>query len=234
MNDAENKLKNVKLPDIKLEKHKIVFFRWLSAPRSTASLNLNIFANMIKIREIVMVLLIVALTVANFWNLGKPYDVSKVERAFAAQIKEVQEKVAEVVESVAALRPDNLVITPLFNNIATRAGDFDVIEEYEKGVAIFAVLPAGLPPYTWSIDDPALMELKPTAQGFLVKGAVKRTGKTVLRVKDSSGLTGELSIFTNPIALPAPSLEAPPDQTLKQIQQLQQQIQQLQQSVPSN
>ncbi len=211
MNDVEKKLKDLSLPRIKLPKHQRVFFSLLFKPGLSPSFWIP---TMIKIREVVMLVLIVALTAVNLLDFGKPADLGDIERAFAAQLKAVEEKVEEVEGSIAALKPDNLVILSLDNQLASRAGERDewiIIHEYEKKVALFAVLPAGVPPYTWSLDKP-IMELKPTSQGFLVKGIVKSSGIATLRVKDSSGLTGELKIRTEGAAGPLETIEIEADE----------------------
>jgi len=203
MDDVEKKLKEAKLPEIHLEKHRRIFFKQLFATQPSASFGL---AYMIRIREIVMVLLIVALTVINLADLGKPTITGEV--AFAQIEQEFAELKEDTEESVAALRPDHLVIVPLYNNIAHRAGAWDILIGYQSETASFAVLPAGVPPYTWSVDNPSLMDLRATPLGFLVKGAPKRSGSTVLRVKDSTGLAGELKITMEPMPGPPATKES--------------------------
>jgi hypothetical protein len=219
MNNIEKKLREAKLPYLRLEENRRTFFKHLF--RTPLHMPFNSFPN-IRIREIVMVSLIVMLTVINFWKTNdNAYPQS--ELAFAAQIKEIQVKVAEVSEtvidvqkSVAALRPNSLAIIPLYNGIANRIGESDndpewiLIPEYEIKLALFAVLPAGIPPYSWSIDDPSIMSLFLTPEGFIAKGQIKRSGHTILRVKDSSGLSGTLPITTESMSTPLEAVSLSP------------------------
>lgn len=124
-------------------------------------------------------------------------------------------------KATAALQPDNLVIIPIYNRISTRAENgktWIVTPEYDIRFATFAVFPAGKSPYKWSVDDPTIMELSQTPEGFLVNGTVKKAGQTTLKVEDSSGLKGELRIKTELAPEPPePSQPATSPQPIKEI-----------------
>jgi hypothetical protein len=110
---------------------------------------------------------------------------------------------------------DNLVIVPLYNNLMTGVKGEDGslwsvgAIDLDKTTATFAVLPVGLPPYSWEIDNSSLGTLIPSVDGFKVDLKPMRPGETVLRVKNSFGLKGSTDIVISRTATTEPTVSVP-------------------------